>query len=66
MEEVLINCNRRLTEEQRKINIWWEMRSHFRRDMDDYFIMIEEDAEGKKKAKKGSKKKEKEPIVVDL
>jgi hypothetical protein len=28
--------------------------------------MIEEDAEGKKKAKKGSKKKEKEPIVVDL
>jgi hypothetical protein len=38
-----------LTENERKIN---EMRSHFRRDMNDYFQMIEDEADGRKKRMK--------------
>lgn len=64
MEEVILLFRCRLTVETRKINIWWEMRSHFRRDMDDYFHMMEEEAEGKNKKKKTPKKRE--PLTVEL
>jgi hypothetical protein len=62
---------KRLTDDPRKINIWWDMRQIYRKDMDDYFSLLENESENKKKKKskkqnEKEKEKEKEPITVEL
>lgn len=55
----------RLTQEDIKTPIWWDLKDNFRKDMEEFVKLLEEESERKEKlkdkqAKKSQKKREKE------